>query len=336
TIQYVMNQAGMDGTLTEQGLQRARLIVRDIEHADRDGVAPVARTFEGDELQRAVRVLRRLDELVEIAERRGVKFTDLLAARAGDPEAKRRLPTHRLTWTGGEAFAWSEQEARRIATRQGQRLADMPEDAGGNGHGAPANGAPAPAGAGESGPRVASLRELHENRELERLFEQLERVGLSIDDWSLTQERSASGEKMPTRFAWELTGEVRGGGKRETAEPAATTEAGAGGDEPETSDAARRVDQRVVEAANLSQVLPTLHEVGRRGLEITRFKGLGEMDAEQLWETTMDASKRTLLRVNWDVAGDADRLFSILMGEDVDQRRRYIEEHALEVKNLDV
>ena len=92
----------------------------------------------------------------------------------------------------------------------------------------------------------------------------------------------------------------------------------------------------MVEAANLSQVLPTLHEVGRRGLEITRFKGLGEMDAEQLWETTMDASKRTLLRVNWDVAGDADRLFSILMGEDVDQRRRYIEEHALEVKNLDV
>ncbi|MCW5766094.1 MAG: DNA gyrase subunit B [Phycisphaeraceae bacterium] len=332
TIQYVMNQAGMDGTLTEQGLQRARLIVRDIINADRDGNAPVARTFEGDELHRAVRVLRRLDELVEIAERRGVKFTDLLAARAKDPEAKRRLPTHRLTWTGGEAFAWSEQDARRIATRQGQRLADMPEDAGANG-----NGNAAPATAGETGPRVAALRELHENRELERLFEQLERVGLSIDDWSLTQERSASGEKLPTRFAWELTADARAGGaKREAPEPAATAEAASGSDEPENPEAARRADQRVVEAANLSQVLPTLHEVGRRGLEITRFKGLGEMDAEQLWETTMDASKRTLLRVNWDVAGDADRLFSILMGEDVDQRRRYIEEHALEVKNLDV
>jgi DNA gyrase subunit B len=60
------------------------------------------------------------------------------------------------------------------------------------------------------------------------------------------------------------------------------------------------------------------------------------MDAEQLWDTTMDASRRTLLRVSWDGAAEADTLFSILMGEEVEDRRRYIEEHALEVKNLDV
>ena len=52
--------------------------------------------------------------------------------------------------------------------------------------------------------------------------------------------------------------------------------------------------------------------------------------------TTMDPSKRTLLRVTWDAAGEADQLFSILMGENVEQRRAYIEKHALEVKNLDV
>jgi DNA gyrase subunit B len=60
------------------------------------------------------------------------------------------------------------------------------------------------------------------------------------------------------------------------------------------------------------------------------------MNAEQLWETTMNPATRTLLRVRLDDAGEADRLFSILMGDDVDKRRRFIREHALEVQYLDI
>ena len=60
------------------------------------------------------------------------------------------------------------------------------------------------------------------------------------------------------------------------------------------------------------------------------------MDADQLWETTMNPENRTLLRVTWDAASEAENLFSILMGEHVEPRRKYIEDHALEVKNLDV
>ena len=60
------------------------------------------------------------------------------------------------------------------------------------------------------------------------------------------------------------------------------------------------------------------------------------MDAEQLWDTTMDPTKRTLLRVSWDGAAEADTLFTILMGENVEDRRKFIEEHALEFKNIDV
>ena len=92
----------------------------------------------------------------------------------------------------------------------------------------------------------------------------------------------------------------------------------------------------MVGATTLMDIMESLQEVGRRGVEVKRFKGLGEMNAEQLWETTMDPTKRTMLRVNWDVASEADQLFSILMGENVEQRRQFIEEHALEVKNLDV
>ena len=97
-----------------------------------------------------------------------------------------------------------------------------------------------------------------------------------------------------------------------------------------------RKSDRMVEAPNLASLLGALHEIGRRGMEIKRFKGLGEMDAAQLWETTMDPSRRTLLRVNWDMAGEADFLFTTLMGEEVEPRRKFIEDHALEVKNLDV
>ena len=60
------------------------------------------------------------------------------------------------------------------------------------------------------------------------------------------------------------------------------------------------------------------------------------MNPEELWDTTMDPDQRVLLRVTWDAASDADQLFSTLMGEQVEDRRRYIEDHALEVKNLDV
>ena len=71
-------------------------------------------------------------------------------------------------------------------------------------------------------------------------------------------------------------------------------------------------------------------------MEIKRFKGLGEMNADQLWETTMDPARRVLLRVRAEEGEEAERMFSVLMGDDVSRRREFIEEHALEVKFLDV
>lgn len=87
---------------------------------------------------------------------------------------------------------------------------------------------------------------------------------------------------------------------------------------------------------SLRDLIDHLRENGRKGIEIQRYKGLGEMNADQLWETTMDPQKRTLIRVTLPDAIAADHMFTMLMGEDVPPRRSFIEQHALSVKNLDI
>ena len=87
---------------------------------------------------------------------------------------------------------------------------------------------------------------------------------------------------------------------------------------------------------DLRSLVTAVRDLGQKGLTVTRFKGLGEMNAEELRETTLDPANRTLLKVSMRDAGSADDMFRVLMGEKVEPRREFIERHALEVRNLDV
>jgi DNA gyrase subunit B len=90
------------------------------------------------------------------------------------------------------------------------------------------------------------------------------------------------------------------------------------------------------EISSLQEVLEGVRRAGKKGIDVARYKGLGEMNPDQLRETTMDPETRKLIQVRSEDAMEADRIFSILMGPDVEPRREFIEKHALDVKDLDI
>jgi len=97
-----------------------------------------------------------------------------------------------------------------------------------------------------------------------------------------------------------------------------------------------KLDSTATVLKDRQSLIDHVMELGKKDLQIQRYKGLGEMNPEQLWETTMDPEKRTLLQVQINDAVLTDDIFSVLMGDAVEPRRRFIEDNALEVKNLDI
>ncbi len=277
---YVNDENEMTSLLMDMVINSASLIIRDSNNAE-------IRRIKGDDLGRVAKLLSRLSELINIAERRGTPFSKLLEIREDDPESNQRLPRFRVVWPNNEVVCWSEEEARKVIAENDLLLDDMTvEESNGN------------------AARIAALRELHENREIDSVIESLTSFDIDIDDYFLVQEETVSGVLLSTKYAWLVDSKSE---KEET-----------------------------VNVPNIPMILESLRQLGRRGIEIKRFKGLGEMNPEELWDTTMDPEQRTMLRVTWDAASDADQLFTTLMGEQVECRRKYIEDHALEVKNLDI
>src|SRR4051795_10057962 len=155
---------------------------------------------------------------------------------------------------------------------------------------------------GEPAPRADGTRrrgrlvELHESAAIEKIIAELARKGLKVDHYAASD-----------RPIFEL---IEGEGDKSISHP----------------------------LFSIPEILQKILEIGRRGVQIKRFKGLGEMNAKELFETTMNPEKRKLLQVelNEDNAVDADKMFTILMGDVVEPRRQFIEDNALNVRNLDV
>jgi DNA gyrase subunit B len=152
------------------------------------------------------------------------------------------------------------------------------------------------AGASGGVRRRGKLVELHESATIQKIIAELARKGLKVDHYAASD-----------RPIFEL---IEGEGDKAASHP----------------------------LFSIPEILQKILEIGRRGVQIKRFKGLGEMNAKELFSTTMDPDKRKLLKVdlNDDNAVDADKMFTILMGDVVEPRRQFIEDNALNVRNLDV
>jgi DNA gyrase subunit B len=99
---------------------------------------------------------------------------------------------------------------------------------------------------------------------------------------------------------------------------------------------AARIPREPVEKQTARELFAYIVEQGKKDYQVQRYKGLGEMTSTQLWETTMDPERRTLLSVKLEDIAETETIFTTLMGEDVEARRRFIEDNALDVKNLDI
>jgi len=276
--EYVLDERQMRASLTTLGLEGTELQIRDTDSTN----TKVLKSFSGAKLRELVELLEQVAEKIHIAERRGLDFRELM-----DNRKNGKLPTHWLVLDGRNTFCHSAAEYEHVLTQHGNALV---EDDNGNGN---------DNGSAQTRHRIQKRAELHEVKTIEKLFEKLQRRGVSSEDYFLMRQELVTGEKTPAKYVLLNDGQE-------------------------------------LELNNIAEIAPGVREIGSKGIEIKRFKGLGEMNADELWETTMDPQRRVLLRVKADEAEEAERMFTLLMGDNVDRRRDFIQEHALEVKNLDV
>jgi DNA gyrase subunit B len=164
----------------------------------------------------------------------------------------------------------------------------------------------------ESGEIALEYVEFHQTKELESLFKDVEKAGFEIGEYFKCTDITE------TKPKFQLSSELA--------------------PQPETEGVKAKPEgkQETIQIFCLRDILKGVKKMGQKGIDIQRYKGLGEMNPRQLWDTTMNPETRSLLKVKLEDVVKADRIFSILMGEEVEPRRDFIEKHALEVKYLDI
>ncbi len=262
-------------------------------------VFPNGDEVTGEHLEKIVKQMQRLEEPFELLERRGVTLK-YLHSKAGTAD---KLPEYRVFLGKQEQWFFDKDQVRDFVQQEETRLGRELTMAGAAAPSVPPPAAPEPVPSPPGTPAAPVVREellqiidLHEIRTINNALGELKGYGIHLPD--LYPAGNKDGE---TFFPFKIV-----------------------------------QDDHSLKMTSLRELLPQLRDLGERGMKVTRFKGLGEMDAEELWDTTMNPKERTLLKVTMDDAVAADEMFRVLMGDAVEPRREFIEKHALLVKDLDV
>jgi len=251
-----------------------------------------------DKISELFELLESLDKYAKAIKRHGGNMTSYLEKR--DPKTG-ELPRHLVRVRQGNTETqhyFEDEDALRKFSDDNPDLGLYEEGEHDEEAEEPANGAKSNGTAnGAAVHRRCIHVELHEARGIAELLKKIEKKGLSVDHYSAQDQP-----------LFEL---VEGEGKGEDAET-------------------------VTPVFSIPEILEAVKTNGRKGISIKRFKGLGEMNAKELYMTTMDPEKRKLLRVEISDDIEAEEMFSKLMGDEVEPRRQFIEDNALNVRNLDV
>ncbi|MCA8995959.1 MAG: DNA gyrase subunit B [Planctomycetaceae bacterium] len=298
---YVQTHEEMMRELLELGLGTSNLKIQPRANLVRgnEGQTTPEREITGDELRQLAETLSVLEEPLEALERRGLSLKRLAAEQAS-PEGL--LPRFRAFSAGQESWFTTRDELEAFVASQdaatGANVKVSSTDL-------PESAAEKKAGDDEEVQdqpaevvvETISTAELFEVRTINQVIKELqEKFQLSLNDLIPSPPKNAE-----LVYPYELHGQ----------------------------DNVRRLQ-------SLRELVPTIRDLGAKGLMYTRFKGLGEMNPDELFETAMDPDTRLLLQVTLEDAAAAEEIFRVLMGDHVEPRREFIEKHALDVKDLDV
>lgn len=293
------------GRKTPRYVQTHETMMEELTELGIDGAQLTARsdgaTFDGDNLRRVVDVLVSMEKPLVLLERRGVDIKYLLN-KGGAEET--RLPRFRVLWGDSEKWFFDRESADAFvqeleAEHEASRAAeaDTSTDAGDGTGDAKSTTTDGAADNGDGEVEpVCQVVDLHEIKTLNEQLLQLKDYGFTYSDFVPAGIQNAE-QVYP--FVIDR-------------------------------------DDQTLPLESLRAVWPALRNLGEKGLTLTRFKGLGEMNSDELWDTSMDPEKRVLLQVRMEDAAAADEIFRVLMGDQVEPRREFIEKHALDVKELDI
>jgi DNA gyrase subunit B len=258
-------------------------------------------TLGGEKLVSALEALFGMDRALEALKRKGLETATALEHLDG-----RKVPLYEVETEKGKKLLYTEEEydsyldqIRKVSgPESGEKKAKKPARGrkGGNGKGK-RDLLTEEELLSQKHSMTISLKDLGELRELEASLKELAKLGFARRDLLRTMPEGRG--KGGPRFVFAESGQRR-------------------------------------EAATVQDLIAAVRETGQKGAVVQRFKGLGEMNATELWETTMNPEKRILLQVKLDDAVLAEHIFSILMGDQVEPRRAFIQAHAPEVRNLDI
>jgi DNA gyrase subunit B len=257
------------------------------------------RLVEGEEMTRLVRTLATLEEAIIALERRGIS----LKIHAERQDAAGRLPIYHVYMDGRDEWFTTRGELDNfVAAQEKEAGGKLDVDVGMH---TPQSAPPSTNGDGEVAAATGSLTPTPSSRLRIVELHEVRTINTALTDLA------KFGFTIESLIPQERTGE-------------------------ETSRYTLRRGENETGLEDLRGLPAAIRAAGEKGLQITRFKGLGEMNAEELRETTLDPANRTLLQIRMDDASGADDLFRVLMGDQVEPRREFIQKHSLDVRNLDV